>query len=89
MGLKGFCAGDLKNEPTERMFIATDFSSTRRALWIILEKEKDGKEDEDKYDKKGKRKGGWGWGEEEKGKPPCSYLCIEVLKPGQLGAAFR
>lgn len=28
-------------------------------------------------------------GEEEKGKPPCGYLCIEVLKPVQLGAAFR
>lgn len=61
MGLKGFCAGDLKNEPTERMFIATDFSSTRRALWIILEKEKE-KEDEDKDDKEGKRKEGMGEG---------------------------
>lgn len=53
------------------MFISTDFSSTRRALWILLEKEKEEKEDEDKDAKEGVRTGGWGAeGEEEKGKHP-------------------
>lgn len=42
-----------------------------------------------KMTRRGKGRRGWGRGEEEKGKPPCSYLCIEVLKPVQLGAAFR
>lgn len=42
------------------MFISTDFSSTRRALWILLEKEKEEKEDEDKEGERtgGGRKGG-------------------------------
>lgn len=51
------------------MFISTDFSSTRRALWILLEKEKEEKEDEDK---EGERTGGGERAEakEEKGKHP-------------------
>lgn len=72
------------------MFISTDFSSTRRALWILLEKEKEEKEDEDKDAKEGVRTGRRGAeGEEEKGKHPWGYLCIGVLKPVHLGAAFR
>lgn len=69
------------------MFINLDFSSTKRALRIILEKEKD-EEDEDKDEEEGKRTGEEE-GEEEKRKTSMGYLCIEVLKPVQWGEAVR
>lgn len=57
------------------MFINLDFSSTKRALRIILEKEKD-EEDEDKDEEEGKR-AGEEEGEEEKEKPPWVICALK------------
>lgn len=59
------------------MFISTDFSSTRRALWILLEKEKEEKEDEDKDAKEGVRTGGWGGRKEKRRKENIrEVICV-------------
>lgn len=64
------------------MFTDPNFSSTRRAIWIILEKEMEEKEDEDDEEGKRQRK------KKRRKTTPGGCPCV-VLKPVQSGRAFR
>lgn len=81
MDLKGFCAGDSKNEPAERMFLGLQipiffFLLEEIAGLLFFLKEDKEKENEDNDNGEGERRGEEE-GEEEKEKPPRGCLCLK------------